>query len=276
MKVDRRSHFLLALFGLVAACASACVSQSLISGLLPLWAVCWQAMKIHPGGALWLSLLARLAILALAAFGSLTLLRRLWKTQRFVSGLNAASATAHPARLAQLCSRLNLYTRISVLATDVPLAFCVGLLRPRIYLSAGLIDVLTDGELKAVLLHEDHHRRRLDPLRSLLAEVLSAAFFFLPIAAELRDLFLMSAELEADRHAARLAGQRSLAGALHKILTHQLASRSSLSGVVGTAPLTATEARLAQLLGDRPSTPHISLHGLSISTVILILLCMLV
>jgi len=139
MKVDRRSHFLLALFGLVAACASACVSQSLISGLLPLWAVCWQAMKIHLGGALWLSLLARLAILALAAFGSLTLLRRLWKTQRFVSGLNAASATAHPARLAQLCSRLNLSTRISVLATDVPLAFCVGLLRPRICLSAGLI-----------------------------------------------------------------------------------------------------------------------------------------
>ena len=125
-------------------------------------------------------------------------------------------------------------------------------------------------------MHEDHHCCHYDPLRGLLAEALSAMLFFLPIAAELRDLFLTSAELEADRHAACLAGRHSLAGALHKMLTHPLASRSPLSGVVGTAHLTATEARIAQLLSDCPSTLPISLHNLIVSSIILMLACVLV
>lgn len=49
-------------------------------------------------------------------------------------------------------------------------AFVLGALRPRIYLGDGLLHVLDEEELRGVLLHEDHHRRTLAPLRTLAIE----------------------------------------------------------------------------------------------------------
>jgi TonB family protein len=58
---------------------------------------------------------------------------------------------------------------------------CVhGLLRPRILLSAALIRALDSEELRAVLLHEDAHRRRRDPLLAAVQRVALAFFFFYP------------------------------------------------------------------------------------------------
>lgn len=45
-------------------------------------------------------------------------------------------------------------------------AFVLGAIRPRIFVGEELLTVLDPGELRAVLLHEDHHRRTLAPLRS--------------------------------------------------------------------------------------------------------------
>ncbi len=45
-------------------------------------------------------------------------------------------------------------------------AFVLGAIRPRIFVGEALLTVLDAGELRAVLLHEDHHRRTLAPLRS--------------------------------------------------------------------------------------------------------------
>lgn len=49
-------------------------------------------------------------------------------------------------------------------------AFVLGAVRPRIYLGDALLDTLDPDELRAVLLHEDHHRRTLAPLRSVALE----------------------------------------------------------------------------------------------------------
>lgn len=45
-------------------------------------------------------------------------------------------------------------------------AFVLGALRPRIFVGDALVDALDAGELNAVLLHEDHHRRTHAPLRA--------------------------------------------------------------------------------------------------------------
>lgn len=45
-------------------------------------------------------------------------------------------------------------------------AFVLGALRPRIFVGDRLLDALDDDELRAVLLHEDHHRRTRAPLRA--------------------------------------------------------------------------------------------------------------
>jgi len=271
MTADGRYRSLLFLFGFIAACTIVSASRWLFNGLIPLWAVCCQFMRGRMGNEMASSpILLAVAMLLVMGLGTLT--ARLWKTHRFASGLNTSAVAMPPIRLAHILTDLGLAQHTVVLASERPLAFCSGLLRPRICLSTGLADVFTDKELKAVLLHEDHHRRHYDPLRTLMAEVLATTLFFLPIAAELRDLFLTSTELEADQSAAHLAGRPSLAGAMHKLLTHPLAVSLPAPGISG---LSASEARVAVLLGDPVAPLRLSSHSLITSSAILMLVCVL-
>src|SRR5439155_13985574 len=71
-------------------------------------------------------------------------------------------------------------TPVRVVADPAPQAFCVGTIRPRIYVSVGALKRLSATELDAVLAHERHHQRRRDPLRLLVVEALAHGLFFLP------------------------------------------------------------------------------------------------
>jgi hypothetical protein len=82
-----------------------------------------------------------------------------------------------------------------------PLAFCAGLVRPRIYISTGALAMLDKPALQAVLRHEQHHLRCRDPLRLAVGRVLSGALFFVPgITTLVRDQQSL-AELAADEWA---------------------------------------------------------------------------
>jgi Zn-dependent protease with chaperone function len=268
MNAEARYRSGLMLFGFVSACALA----SAVRGLVPLWArvlaVCCYSMRMMEKAPGFLGV----GLAALVFFGAALFIARLWKTRRFIAQLNFATMAVPPARLARLLGELNLRPHTVVLATDVPLALCAGLFPPRICLSTGLADALTDRELKAVLLHEDHHRRHCDPLRGLMAEALAAMLFFLPIAAELRDACLTSLELAADRYAARLAGRPALAGALHKLLAHPRAVQLPATGLAG---LSATNARIVQLLGETSPPLRLSSLSLLVSSMMLMLACVL-
>ncbi len=121
-------------------------------------------------------------------------------------------------------------------------AFCAGLLRPRIYLSSGALGVLDADELRAILAHEDHHARRRDPLRILLAWVLRDTLFFLPIMRHVADRYGALAEMAADEAAVRSCGDRgALASAM---LTFD---ERAPAGTVGIAP-----ERVEHLLGRSP------------------------
>lgn len=98
-----------------------------------------------------------------------------------------------------------------------PQAFCAGLLRPRIFLSAIARDRLRQGELRAVLAHEGHHVRRRDPLRLLAARIFADALFFLPALRRLERRYAELAELAADEAAVRAGGSSALASALLKL-----------------------------------------------------------
>lgn len=274
MKTDRRYRALLALFGSVVACAAMPATRWTTGWLAPFWVMCCANLAVlGEEVASGLALISRGTVGFIFLFGLAVLGRRLWKTYRFVSALHAVPAAIPPKRLGKLLQQLNLDRHVVVLATRAPLAFSFGLLRPRICVSTGLGAMLSGKELKAVLLHEDHHRRRYDPLRGLLADVLAGTLFFLPIAAELREVFLTSTELEADRHAVRLVGRPSLAGALHKMLTHPEAAQLAVPGIAG---ISATEMRIAELLGDCPPARPLSPSSLMTSSLIILLGCMLV
>src|SRR5207245_1984608 len=106
----------------------------------------------------------------------------------------------------RLCGELAGPPRALLVDEAVPQAFCAGLLRPRVYLSTGAIERLDEAELQAVLTHEAHHAARRDPLRLLVAHVLSDALFFLPAMRRLRRRYAAFAELAADEAALGATG----------------------------------------------------------------------
>jgi hypothetical protein len=131
--------------------------------------------------------------------------------------------------------------RLTVFSHERPVAFCAGLLRPRVYLSSAALASVEDSELAVVIEHESHHCRRRDPLRILIVQVLSDCLFFLPVMRHLRERYCTLTELAADEAAmSRGADLRSLAAAL-------LAFAEGPTGVVGIAP-----ERVDHLLGERP------------------------
>ncbi len=108
------------------------------------------------------------------------------------------------------------HANVTVIAAQSVHAFCAGYLRPRIYISAGAVDLLSPEELDAVLIHEQHHRSVRDPLRLACARILNQALFFLPALSPLTEHYAELAEIHADDTAIRAAaGDRApLASAL--------------------------------------------------------------
>ena len=116
----------------------------------------------------------------------------------------------------QIVGQLEGHPATKVIADPRPQAFCAGYLRPTIYVSQRALDLLSEPELRAVLAHEDHHRRVRDPLRLACGRISGAALFFVPV---LRSLWLRYADLaecNADRAAVRASAgdQAPLASAL--------------------------------------------------------------
>jgi Zn-dependent protease with chaperone function len=123
-----------------------------------------------------------------------------------------------------------------------PYAVCIGMLKPRLVISTGLVRLLTDDELVAVLVHEERHRRRRAPLRQLVARTTVRAMFFLPVLRDLLDAHLLAEEVVADREAAALAGRRVLVVALEKLSTSV-----SIEGAAAIADVSPMSARLRVL-----------------------------
>jgi len=88
-----------------------------------------------------------------------------------------------------------------VFEDERPLAFCGGLMRPRVYISTGALAMLDEPALQAVLRHEQHHCRSRDPLRLAAGRVLSRALFFVPGIVTLAREQQSLAELAADEWA---------------------------------------------------------------------------
>lgn len=105
---------------------------------------------------------------------------------------------------------------VFVVAGVVPRAFCGGVLRPRVYLSHGAFDGLTDDELRAVVAHEQHHVRRREPLRLAVRSVVQEMLFFVPVLSSLDARLRVVEELRADQMAVRRSAgdPRPIASAL--------------------------------------------------------------
>lgn len=131
-----------------------------------------------------------------------------------------------------------------MLGNPVNPAFTAGLIRPAIYLSEVIPQKLSEKEIEAVLLHEIHHLRRRDPLRTLAAAVIADMLFWIPLAKNAVAALVARLEFAAD-DAARRIGDTVVAEAILK-----LADASSATAV--TASFSGgklVERRVERLLG---------------------------
>lgn len=164
---------------------------------------------LHQGFSYPRANVAAVVVLALAVLGLFVLL------QLMSAAVTEAIAARRFAR-AIAARRPRAYGGVVLVDDPTPQAFCAGLLRPRIYVSTGTLRRLRPDELESVLAHENHHRRRRDPLRIAVARMLAEAVFFLPVLRRLSARYGALAELAADDAAVRATrgGATTLASAL--------------------------------------------------------------
>lgn len=103
-----------------------------------------------------------------------------------------------------------------ILDTPGMMASCVGLWRPRVYLSRQLTQQLTSQEIQAVVAHEQAHAYRLDNLRNLILRW-SSLLWPPGVATRIRKDYQSDVELACDQLAAHYSDPFALRSALEKM-----------------------------------------------------------
>ena len=211
----------------------------------------------HAGEGTHLAAYALVGLLLLGAgAGIVTFARQVWRTRRVLRQLLRLSRPLDPPLQTRL-ARLHLAGRVDLIQTAIPLAFCYGLLYPRVCISTGMVALLAPDELAALLWHERYHMLQRDPLRIALGRAWAVAFFFLPLVQVLYQRYLLVKEIDADAYTCTQQGdQRSLAGALFVLRDLRRPGVGSTAlGMVIAGATDGLEARISRLEGQPPLLP---------------------
>ena len=195
-------------------------------------------------------------------------------THRLMGALDRAQCRPR-SRLRRLATRCGLREAIVLVRTDRLIVFTHGLLHTRIWLTTGLLKQLSDTELEAVLRHEAHHCQAHDPLKIFVARCLSRALFFIPVARDLVDAYLVAKEIAADEQAVWAMGDaQPLASALHKLIAQPVIV-APVAAMAGEGHL--VEARLLALLDPTRPLPtlHLKRLGQSLTWLLIVLTVLL-
>lgn len=145
--------------------------------------------------------------------------KMIWQTRRFVKDNLKKKKRGFSFKLSRIVRQVGLAGQITEIKKDQPIVFCHGFFQPRICVSAGLVNRLSETELRAVLLHEKYHLLSREPIKTLVVKILAAFFFFLPGFSSLAKKYLAYAELAADEHATvGFREKMPLARALYKTI----------------------------------------------------------
>lgn len=106
-----------------------------------------------------------------------------------------------------------------VISHPAPLAITMGFIQPKIVLSTGLISLLNEEELQAVIAHELYHKENRDPLTMFLMALCASTIWYIPILQWFNEQYRIIKELLADDYAIDKQGTSvNLSSALLKML----------------------------------------------------------
>lgn len=210
-----------------------------VDGLLEnILLVCFAQPNVSDWSVLLLVTLPLTMLIWIGIGSAFTLVGSWYKTRRLVRSLLTFASPVSSQPWAHLTRTTDLEGRVDLVMVGRPLAFCYGWLRPRICISSGAVEGLSEPEIAAILLHERYHLRRRDPLKSAISSTLTTVFFFLPVIRALRDQYMVAREIEADAYVLhKSTSNQALLSALCKLILRQrkLSRRREITaGVVAT------------------------------------------
>jgi len=165
------------------------------------------------------------------------------------TGLRAATLSWTTSRSLNEASHVD-QGGLRILPSDEPQAFVLGLLRPTIYATRGLVSGAAQNHLPAVLAHEQAHLRRYDPLRRFCAN-LGHSLHVPRVARWLDAAHERALEMAADEQAAERVGSRAdVATALVAIAKARMQVPRAAFAVLGTMSPSELESRVAKLMDE--------------------------
>ncbi|CAH0119531.1 MULTISPECIES: M56 family metallopeptidase [unclassified Paenibacillus] len=137
-------------------------------------------------------------------------------------------------------------TEIIVVKDAGFVALSIGMLRPRIVISTGLLAMFTEEEVRAILLHERYHCQRRDPLQAFMTALTKDSMGYIPLVRTLAHHYATWQELLADRYAMKQMGTEYYLGSV----LMKLSSLARVRRDAATVPFASNEInyRILQVL----------------------------
>lgn len=131
-----------------------------------------------------------------------------------------------------LLEKLTLTDKTHLIESEKQFAFCLGIRRPKIYISTNLVNALTIQELEAVLRHERYHLNNRDTLTMLIASIGESLLPFFPLFSDFLKNFRIEREIQADAQAIQgLGSEKPLISVIKKLLTSPSAAIATASAI---------------------------------------------
>lgn len=163
-----------------------------------------------------------------------------------------------------LVSKLDLQGKVVILDQSKPRAFCFGFKNPKIYISTGLISLMSDNELEVILRHEKSHLEHNDSLAFFLASIVESLFPFFPIISDFIRVYRTEREVSADFAAVQdMKENSSITGALKKLLQYEPLPR--LAFVPDMISEDSLEARIRSLNALNPHSYKLQVKNIAVS-----------
>ena len=174
-------------------------------------------------------------------------------------------------RLATVLRGTDVPASVVVVTDSNVIPFVTGLLRPRIVVPRRLLEEAGDAAIRSILIHENAHRRRREPLRLLLSRATAVVFFFYPLVWPLLKRIRETGEMTCD-DAVLASGvrPRAYASALAVVFDMGLTTAPSSAALDRRSP-SLMRRRLMRLNGTRRCKMQLK-HRAALS---LVLVCVL-
>ncbi|MEU2334683.1 M56 family metallopeptidase [Streptomyces sp. NPDC013172] len=144
----------------------------------------------------------------------------------------------------------------------IPAVYCLGGRRARVVVTSGVLDVLTEEQLRAVLEHERAHIVGRHHLLKILVDAFSRAFRGLPLARHAKEQTNLLLEMIADDRALRHHSRDALATAMCEVAAGR--APAAALGAGGSGVL----IRLRRVLAPQPQPHRVARLGVVVATVV--------